>query len=181
MHGRAVTWMAAGALALASILAPAGAAECALAAGFVGKGLGLRFHFRPEGSHWRFGYEYGRMPAHTDEDPFTGRPLTREVESLTGPFVDYQFHPEARRGGYVGVSVLRWSRTEESLVARDEDRTSTTDLYVGGGYTWRPGKHFLFEAALFVAPGAEMKTETRTSSTENSGNFDLHIVMGGRF
>jgi len=171
-------WIVAPALVLASCLPTSRGAEYGIGAGIVGTGLGAQVHFRPDHSHWRVGYEYGRMPAHTSDDPFTGRPLTREVESLTGPFVHYQFHPEAGRGWYLGLSVLRWSRSEESLTKGDSSTRATTDPYFGGGYLVRGGKHFYFNAAFFVAPGAKNKTETSTSSTENSGNFDLQLTLG---
>lgn len=174
-------WIVASALTLASFAPAARGAEIVIGAGLVATGLGARVHFRPEHSHWQFGYEYGRMPGHTSDDPITGRPLTREVESLTGPFVHFQFHPDARHGGYLGVSVLRWSRTETSLTKGDRSVQSTTDPYFGGGYFARGGKHFFFNAGLFVAPGAEIKTETSTSSTESSGNFDIQIALGAAF
>ena len=152
-------------------------AEYVLGAGVVGKGYGARFYVHPDNSHWRFGWEYGRAPAHTEDDPFTGRPLTRDVESLTGPFFQYQFKPSAKRGWYLGASLLRWTRTETSLTFDDSSTTSTTDLYFGGGYLARLSRHFLLNAGMFIAPGASMTTETSTSSTENSGGFDLQLTL----
>lgn len=160
---------------------PARGAEYVLGAGAVGRGIGARFYVHLDESPWRFGWEYGRAPAHTSDDPFTGRPLTREVESSTGPFFQYQLKPSARRGWYLGASLLRWSRKETSLTQGDSSTASTTDLYFGGGYLVRLGGHVLFNAGMLIAPGARLTTKTSTSSTEDSGAFDLQFTVDVAF
>lgn len=155
------------------------AVECGLAGGVIGfGGLGAQAHCQQEGSHWRMGMEYARVPDYTFRDPFTGRPLTIEKEYFIGPFVHYQFTPGAEGRWYAGVSYLKWTRSEKSLVFGDRSVTSTTDPYIGGGYMKRFGKRGFYNLAVFIAPWAKLKTDTSTSSTENEGASDIHLNIG---
>lgn len=141
-------------------------------------GADIRASFRPEQSHWQYGYRYVRW-SDTFHDPFTGNAHSRTTNTMTGSVVNYLFKNESRHSAYAGVSVLKWSRTETPLlVAAPSDTQSTTNLYFGGGYMGRIGKMWHYNAGMYLAPSAEMNTQTAISSEEQSGSFDIQLQLG---
>jgi hypothetical protein len=140
-------------------------------------GVDLTVSFIPRDSHWQFGYRYVRW-TDTFDDPYTGRGLTRTTDDMQGPFVNYLFHPEENGTWYLGMSLLRWSRTEASLVTGASSSDSVVAPFFGGGYTGHLGKHAYYNAGIFLSPGTELKTNTGVSSEESSGGFDIQLQMG---
>jgi hypothetical protein len=140
-------------------------------------GVDLTVSFIPPDSHWQFGYRYVRW-TDTFDDPYTGRGLTRTTEDMQGPFVNYLFHPEENGTWYLGVSLLRWSRTEVSLVTDASSSDSVVAPFYGGGYTGHMGRHAYYNAGIFLSPGTELKTNTGVSSEESSGGFDIQLQIG---
>jgi hypothetical protein len=145
-----------------------GEVERRLAPAAGASGYGGELQFPPSHSRWCFGWDWGVAPAF--RDPHTGRPLTRTSESTNGPIVHYRFGPHARNGWYAGALLLRWSRVEKSLAFGDSRTASTTYPYIGGGMS-RFAKHLSFNGGFFIAPTAQLTTQTSPSSTESSGNF----------
>ncbi len=143
-------------------------------------GADFQVSFRPDRSHWLFGYRYIRW---TDrfEDPFTSRGLTKTTETKSGPLVCYLFNIEKRGSFYLGVSLLQWSRTEKSLVTGASDSASVTALFWGGGYMGRLGSFGYYNAGIFLSPGTQLNTNTGVSSEETSGGFDLQAHLGLAF
>ena len=143
-------------------------------------GVDLLVSCRPAGSHWQLGYRYVR---YTDvfNDPYIGAELTRTTDTLQGPQVNYLFRPEETTSWYLGVSVLRWSRTERSTVTGASDTDAITAPFFGGGWTASLGKHAYFNIGMFLSPGAELKTDTGVSSEEQSGGFDIQLQLGAVF
>jgi len=145
---------------------------------FAREGQDFRASYRLEQSHWQFGYRHVQW---TDifYDPFTGNPHSKTTETLTGPGVDYLFFNESRHSPYVGVSLLKWSRTETPLnMVAPSNTSSTTDIYVGGGYMGRFGGWGYYNAGIFLSPTAKMHTQTANSTTDSSGNFDIQLQVG---
>jgi hypothetical protein len=140
-------------------------------------GVDLLVSYRPEHSRFEWGYRYVRW---TDQfnDPFTGRKLTTTTSTLTGPVATFFFSPESRHHAYLGLSVLRWSKSEHSLVTDEVGTGSTTALFFGGGYTGAIGKSLFYNAGFFIAPGAKVTTSTSVSSEEDSGGFDIRLQIG---
>lgn len=115
-------------------------------------------------------------------DPFTGRELTETTESLSGPIINYLFHPESDGSYYLGFSLLTWSRTEKALVITSAPGSaSTTDPYFGGGYSGSMGKFGFYKWGFYLGPTAELNTQTAVSSEQSHGNFDTQIQIGISF
>ena len=131
-------------------------------------------------SHWQVGYRYVRW-TDTFEDPFTGRDLTDTTETLHGPQVNYLFRPGRPGSWYVGASLMEWSKTETAMMNGVSDSDSVVAPFFGGGYTRRFAKHFYCNVAMFVAPGADLETDTGVSSEESSGGFDVQVQIGASF
>ena len=174
-------------LAVALVLALAGSP---LRAGELRAGAGLFFlaedgvdlflSYRPEHSRFTWGYRYVRW---TDRfnDPFTGRKLTTTTSTLSGPVATFLFSPESRHHAYLGLSVLRWSKAERSVVTGEVGTGSTTALFFGGGYTGAIGRSFFYNGGFFVSSGAKVSTSTSVSSEEDSGGFDIQLQLGFAF
>jgi hypothetical protein len=143
-------------------------------------GVDLWAGFIPENSRWQVGYRYARW---TDEfeDPYTGRGLTETTETLQGPQLNYLFRPQKRGSGYLGMSVLQWSKTEAADLNGVSDSADVVAPFIGGGYTRHLGKHGYWNAAMFLAPWAELNTDTGVSSEESSGGFDIQLQIGASF
>jgi len=139
-------------------------------------GVDLLVSFSPANSRWQLGYRYVRW-TDTFNDPFTGRELTETTETMQGPQVNYLFRPEQNSTWYLGVSVLRWSRTEVHLVTGASDSDSVTSPFFGGGYTGHIGKHVFYNLGMFLT-AADLKTDTGASSDESSGGFDIQLQLG---
>jgi hypothetical protein len=138
-------------------------------------GPDIQMSFRPAQSHWQLGFRLNRW-VDKFEDPFTGRELTENTTTMTGPMVCYLFNIEARKTYYVGVSMLQWSITEKSLRTGESDTDSVTAPFFGGGYTGRLGKSGYFNLGAFLS-STELKTETSVSGTETTG-ADLQLQLG---
>jgi hypothetical protein len=140
-------------------------------------GVDLLVSYRPAGSSWQLGYRYVR---YTDalNDPIIYAELTRTTDTMQGPQVNYLFRPEETTSWYLGISVLKWSRTEVSTVTGASDSASVTAPFFGGGWTAHLGKHAYFNIGIFLSPGAELKTDTGVSSEESSGGFDIQLQLG---
>lgn len=169
-------------LALSCLLShPAVADEFTVAVGvfnFAEAGADIQASYRVDQSHWQYGYRYVSW-ADTFHDPYTGNAHSKTTETLTGPIVNYLFRNESRHSPYVGVSLLKWTRTETPLlVVAPSSTQSTTDLYFGGGYMGRFGSAGYYNAGMYLSPTAEMKTQTAISSSEQSGNFDIQLQVG---
>jgi hypothetical protein len=147
---------------------------------FVFAGMDLWAGFIPRDSRWQVGYRYARW---TDqfEDPYTGSELTETTETVQGPQVNYLFRPEKRGTWYLGMPLLRWSKTETARMNGVTDSESVVAPFVGGGYTRRLGRHGYWNGAMFLAPWAELKTDTGVSSEESSGGFDIQLQIGASF
>ncbi len=143
-------------------------------------GLDFQFGFRPDQSHWQYGWRLVRW-TDTSEDPFTGRDLTTSTETKTGPFVNYLFTIDGQGSFYLGVAVLQWSRTEKSLMTGESDSASTTALFGGGGYQTRLSSLFYFNIGILLSPGTSLSTKTSVSSEETSGAFDVQLQLGVAF
>jgi len=138
-------------------------------------GPDLQMSFRPNQSHWQFGFRHNRW-VEEFEDPFTGRGFTENTTTMTGPIVCYLFNIEARKTYYLGVSMLQWSITEKSLRTGESDTDSVTAPFYGGGYTGRLGNSTYFNLGAFLS-SAELKVETSVSGTETTG-ADLQLQLG---
>lgn len=141
-------------------------------------GADIQINFRPPQNHYQFGFRYLRW-TDTFRDPFTGNLHSSTTNTLSGPQLIYLFSPEADSTFYAGGEVLKWTRTETPLlIAAPSDSRSRTDLYFGGGYTGLISKNFYYNLGMFIAPNADMTTQTAISSEESSGNFDIQIQAG---
>jgi hypothetical protein len=178
-----LNWILMPALALALAASPLWAGQVMVGVGvftLVEDGVDLQLSYRPERSHFMYGYKYTRWTDRFD-DPFTGRGLTKTTSTLTGPTVSYLFRPEWRGTAYLGVSLLRWSKTERSLITGEAGSDSTTAPFFGGGFTGRMGEYFYYNVGLFLSPGAKLSTKTSVSSEEDSGGFDVQLHLGMAF
>jgi hypothetical protein len=145
---------------------------------FANEGRDVRVSYRLEQSHWQFAYKHVQW-TDTFYDPFTGRAHSKTTETLKGLGVNYLFKNESRHTPYVGVSLLEWSRVETPLMVNaPSGASSTTDVYVGGGFMGRFGGWGYYNAGIFLSPTAKMYTQTAISSTESSGNFDIQLQVG---
>jgi hypothetical protein len=144
-------------------------------------GADIQINYRPPQSHYQFGFQYTRW---TDvfHDPYSGNAHSSTTNTLAGPLLVYLFHPAADSSFYAGASLLKWTRTETPLlIAAASDTQSRTDLYFGGGYSGLFAKNFYYNLGMFIAPNANMTTQTAISSEESSGNFDVQIQAGVAF
>lgn len=177
-------WIITTALVLGLAASPLRAGQFTIGVGvftLVEDGADLQLSYRPEQSHFAWGYRYLRW-TDTFEDPFTGRKLTKTTTTMAGPAATYLFSPEAPRSWYLGVSVLRWSKAERSLVTGEIGTGSTTAPFFGGGYSGSIGTSpFHYNLGLFVSPGAKVNTSTSVSSEEDSGAFDVQLQLGIAF
>jgi len=145
---------------------------------FADEGRDVRISYRQEQSHWQFAYKYVQW-TDTFYDPFTGLAHSKTTETLKGPGVNYLFKNESRHTPYVGVSLLKWSRVETPLIVNaPSGASSTTDIYVGGGFMGRFGGWGYYNAGMFLSPTAKMHTQTAVSSTDSTGNFDIQLQIG---
>jgi hypothetical protein len=142
------------------------------------EGADISLGYRRQHSHGQYGLRYLRWND-TFHDPYTGNAHSRTTDTLAGLTANYLFQNEARHSAYVGISLLKWTRTETPLlVAAPSDTQSTTDPYIGGGYMGRIGSMGYYNAGMYLAPTAKMKTQTAISSSEQSGNFDIQLQIG---
>lgn len=147
---------------------------------FAENGLDFQIGIRPDQSHWLYGWRFVRW-TDTSKDPFTGRELTKSTETKTGPLLWYLFDIEGGGSFYLGASLLRWSRTEKSLVTGESDTASTTGLFWGGGYLSRLSSAVYFNIGIFLSPGTRLSTKTSVSSEDTSGAFDVQLQLGMAF
>jgi hypothetical protein len=163
------------ALLLAASPARAGEFRLGLGAFVLAGGADVSVSYRPDRSHWQFGYKYARW---TDEfdDPFTGHLLTRDTTTMTGPVVCYLIDIDAEETWYLGFSWLRCSLAETASLTGEKDRDDAQALCLGGGYTGRLGKSFYYDLGLFFS-GASLHTATSVSETENAV-MDLVLQLG---
>lgn len=141
-------------------------------------GSDVHFQARLNQSHWMAGYRFVQW---TDifHDPFTGRRLTETTYTLKGPTLVYLTRPSATGTWIWGGSVLQWSSKEKWLYTGEVGKDSTTAAFLGGGYMW--SWHPMFcQLAIYLAPGARLKTNTSGSSEDSSGGFDIQIHLGFR-
>ena len=144
------------------------------------RGVDLQISGRLGGSPWQLGYRHVHWRDHFN-DPFTGRRLTETTETRSGPLVEYLFRPQSPGTWYLGLSVLRWTKEEKSLVTGEVSRASTTAPFLGGGYTHTLGRHAYVNLGLYLSPGARLSTRTSVSSEDDSGAFDIQLQLGVRF
>ncbi len=172
----------AAALALfAATPASAGDAFRAGVGAFVlGGGADLHLSYRPTGQHWAYGLRYLRW-VDTFVDPFTGNDLTETTNEYVGPTVDYRFAPEARHGWYLSVAALRASKSEHAFLTDEVGTDEEVSLYVGGGWSGVLGDRGYYDLGMMISPGAELATATSVSSEEESGLFDIRLIIGVRF
>jgi hypothetical protein len=143
-------------------------------------GKDITLGYRPGGSHWLAGLRYvGWVDIFSD--PYTGNDLTQTESTLAGAFVDYLFDRESGAGWYVGVEVLRWAKSEHSLITGETGSDEVVAPFIGGGFLWSFGEHFYSDLGLFLAPGAKVSTSTSVSSDDDSGGFDVRLQLGIRF
>lgn len=147
---------------------------------FAPAGADFALGYRPGGSHWFLGLRYVSW-IDTFSDPFTGNELTETTNTMGGGFVDYLFDAQSGMGWYVGLEVLRWSKSEHSLMTGETGSDEVVAPFFGGGYMWGFGEHFYADAGMFLAPGAQLSTSTSVSSEEDSGGFDIRLQVGFRF
>ena len=146
------------------------------------QGADIQMNFRAEQSHWLYSLRYMQYED-TFVDPYSGNEHSKTKDSLLGPGVSYLFRNEARHSAYIGISLLKWTRTETPvLVTGPPNMTAMTasswDPYFGGGYRGRFASHGYYNAGIFLAPSAKMNTQTAISSEEQSGNFDIQLQIG---
>lgn len=138
-------------------------------------GQDFQVNYRPEQSHWQFGYRYISW-TDTFEDPFTGRELTETSMTYTGPIVSYLLDIDSSETYYLGASLFQWSSTEKSLITSETDSESVIAPFFGGGYTSRMGESAYYNLGAFIS-GTRLKTETSVSSSETLG-LDLQLQVG---
>lgn len=144
---------------------------------FADAGTDLLVTYQPQQSHWQYGYRYLAW-SETFTDPFTGNKLTKTDDVMTGPMVNYLFSPQEERSWYVGMSILRWSTTETSLVTGATSSDTTTDAYWGGGYAATVEQVFYYNVGLYLSPTAEQHTDTGVSSEDSTGGIDVLVQFG---
>ncbi len=138
-------------------------------------GTALQVGYRPEGSHWQYGFRYARW-TDTFEDPFSGNKLTDNTYTLLGPTLCYLFDIESPGTWYLGVFLLKWSDREYAYFTGESDTAGETAPFFGGGYQRRIGEHFYWNLGMFLS-GLTARTETSVSSTEESV-FDAQAQLG---
>jgi len=147
---------------------------------FAPGGSDFALSYRPADSHWLLGLRYVGW-VDTFNDPFSGNDLTETTNTMAGAFVEYLFDSRSGMGWYVGIEVLRWAKSEHSLVTGETGSDELVAPFVGGGYLWAFGEHFYADLGMFIAPGVSMTTSTSVSSEEDSGAFDPRLQVGIRF
>jgi len=159
----------------------ASATEFDLALGifnFARSGGDFQLNLRPENSHWQ---AFIRYVQYEDlfVDPYSGNQHSKTWNSLFGPGINYIFQHQSRQSYYVGISLLEWTRTETPILISSPSMTASRwDPYFGGGYQGRFGRRGYFNAGIFIAPAAELHTQTAISSEDQSGNFDIQLQIG---
>lgn len=142
------------------------------------QGADIQLNYRGEQSHWLYSLRHLQYED-LFVDPYSGNEHSKTRESLIGPGVSYLFRNESRHSAYIGISLLKWTRTETPiLVAAPSMTASRWDPYFGGGYRGRFGSMGYYNAGIFLAPTAKMTTQTAISSEEQSGNFDIQLQIG---
>ena len=142
------------------------------------QGADLQLNYREEQSRWLYSLRYMQYEE-LFIDPFTGNEHSKTRESLIGPGVSYLFRNTSRHSAYIGVSFLKWTRTETPILLPAPSMTASRwDPYFGGGYRGRFGSNGYYNAGMFLAPTANMTTQTAISSTDQSGNFDIQLQIG---
>jgi hypothetical protein len=172
-------------LFLLSLCHSANADEVDVALGIfnlVRDGGDIQLSYRAENSYWQYFLRYMQFED-LFVDPYSGNEHSKTKDVLLGPGVNYLFHKESRHSAYVGISLLQWTRTETPiLVTGPPNMTAMTasrwDPYFGGGYQGRFASHGYYNAGIFLAPTAKMRTQTAISSEEQSGNFDIQLQVG---
>jgi hypothetical protein len=165
---------------LVSVLlaAPANAVESRVALGvftLIG-GMDLQLSFRPEQSHWMFGFRYLTY-VEEFEDPFTGRVLDETDVTMTGPIVTYLIDIDSNATWYFGASMLSWSqKLREEGVGGQSDEASTTAPFLGGGYMGKFGGEGYYNVGIFLS-GAELTLETANTFSEETG-IDVQAQLG---
>lgn len=135
---------------------------------------------RPPGSPWLMGLRFVQW-MDTFHDPFTGRALTDTRERRYGVTLDYAFRPERTFTWVLGAAVLRCTKAETSRITGETGRDATTGVFVGGGLMGRLGPMFTYHLGIYLAPGADLHTQTSVSSEDDSGSFDIRAGFGLRF
>jgi len=177
------SWIALQSLILALAASPLQAGQFLMAMGaltLAEDGVDLQLGYRPDQSHWVYGYRYVRW-TDTSRDPFFGRALTKSTTTMSGPSASYLFRPESRGSWYVGASILKVSRTERALLTGEEGRDSTTALFFGGGFMGSFGKSGFYNLGLLLSPGTKLVTRTSVSSEEETGLLDAQAQIGLSF
>lgn len=177
MRALVISTMCAGALAAQE--ARWGEVRLAVGAFMLGGGSDAQIQARLGESAWMVGYKFVQW---TDigKDPFTGRRLTKSLQTMKGPTVTYLFRPHSPHSWTLGAEVLRWSRKETSLMTGEANSDATTALFFGGGILWTWGPIHC-QLGIYLAPGATLNTQTSVSSEESTGGFDIQAHLGWRF
>ncbi len=168
------------ALAAALQAAPVHAGEFRAGLGaFVFSGFDVQLGYRPDHSHWLYGYRYLRIEGE-GHDPFTNRTLTNSTETLNGPVVTYLFGPEEPSSWYAAAAVYRWSLEERASATGEVGSDSRTAAFVGGGYTGKLGQSLYYNAGLLVSFGSQLHARTSVSSSDTKG-IDVLLQAGIAF
>lgn len=166
--------------------APSAATKSLPAQGEVVVGIGLlslagdidvQLSYRLGGSPWEFGYRHLRTKE-TADDPFTGNLLTKTVETISGPFVNYRFPSAPDAWWYAGVGIYEWKKSHASSVAGRLGEDSTTTPFIGGGYAGSFGGIGRFNLGLYVSPFAELETGATARIDEDEIGVDLVLQLG---
>lgn len=142
--------------------------------------LDLQVSYRLADSGWEFGYRALRTKEVAD-DPFTGDTLTRSVERLRGPLVNYRFTPERPGSLYVGAGYYEWTRSHYSAVAVRSGEDTTRALFVGIGYAGRFTTHLVYNLGLYIAPQARLDTGADARREDDRFGADLAVQLGFAF
>jgi hypothetical protein len=170
--------LVASAFALTLATSPAQAGEVSAAIGIFtfSDGLDLQVGYRPDESHWQFGYRFVRW---TEEFEFGGTELTETTTTKTGPLVNYYFRPEAQGSWYLGAALLHWTQDEKSVRTGTRDKDSKLAPFFGGGYRGKLGGAVYYNLGLFLSP-AKLTTRTADSTEETTG-ADVQVQLGVAF
>jgi len=146
------------------------------------QGVDIQLNSRADNSHWQYSLRYMQYED-LFVDPYSGNAHSKTKDSLLGPGVNYLFRNESRHSAYIGISLLKWTRTETPiLVTGPPNMTAMTasrwDPYFGGGFQGRFASHGYYNTGIFLAPTAKMSTRTAISSEEQTGNFDIQLEIG---
>lgn len=142
------------------------------------QGGDIQLNYRVEQSHWQYSLRYMQYED-LFVDPYSGNEHSKTQDTLLGPGFNYLFRNESRHSAYIGISLLQWKRTETPILVPGPSMTAARwDPYFGGGYQGRFASHGYYNAGIFLAPTAKMKTQIAISSTDQSGNFDIQLQIG---